>query len=123
MALITRWACATDIVHDSTFHPVVAAVQDERVVLADGAFQAAAGDPPNQKVYPRGAWNQRMLVETGLSMLTTVWHLKHGAHRVWASFQARVAFTMALVKVLVPWAGLKPGDAGIIRLSITQFSL
>ena len=64
-----------------------------------------------------------MLVETGLSMLTTVRHLKHCTHRVWASFQACLAFTKALVNVLVPWAGLKPGDDGIIRLSTAQFSI
>ena len=121
--LITRWACATANVHDTTFHPLVATVQDEMVVLADGAFHAAAGDPPNLKVCPRGAWNQRMLVETVLSMLTTVCHLTHGSHRVWAYFQVRLAFTMALFNVLVQWAGLKPGDDGIIRLSIAQFSL
>ncbi len=36
-----------------------------------------------------------MLVETVLSMLTLVCHLKKVMHRGWAYFQARLAFTMA----------------------------
>ena len=36
-----------------------------------------------------------MLVETVLSMLTTVFHSKKVGHRVWAYFRARVAWTMA----------------------------
>src|SRR5262249_11591671 len=47
------------------------------------------------KVCQRGAWQDRMLVETVLSMLTLVCHLKKVMHRGWAYFQARLAFTMA----------------------------
>jgi hypothetical protein len=44
------------------------------IVLSDTAFHAAEGDPSNLKVCPRGAWQDRMLVETVLSMLTLVCH-------------------------------------------------
>jgi hypothetical protein len=40
-----------------------------------------------------------MLVETVLSMLTLVCHLKRVMHRGWAYFQARLAFTMAAFNV------------------------
>ena len=40
-----------------------------------------------------------MLVETVLSMLTLVCHLKKVMHRGWAYFQARLAFTMAAFNV------------------------
>ena len=40
-----------------------------------------------------------MLVETVLAMLTLVCHCKKVMHRVWASFQARLAFTMAAFTV------------------------
>jgi hypothetical protein len=61
--------------------------------LSDTAFHAKEGDPPNLKLCARGTWNTRMLVETVLSMLTGVCHLKKVLHRTWAAFQARLAFT------------------------------
>jgi hypothetical protein len=64
-----------------------------------------------------------MLWETVLSMVTTVCHFKHTRHRTWAHFMARLAFTLALFNVLVQWDGLLPDEAGVIHLSIAQFSL
>jgi hypothetical protein len=64
-----------------------------------------------------------MLVETALSMLTAVCHLKKVLHRVWAYFQARLAFTLAAFNVLVQWHGLEPDSQELIRLSIAEFSL
>lgn len=64
-----------------------------------------------------------MVIETVLSMLTTVCHFKHNRHRTWAQFMARLAFTLAMFNVLVQWDGLLPDDDGIIHLSIAQFSL
>ena len=40
-------------------------------------------------------WQDRMLVEMVLSMLTLVCHMKKVMHRGWVYFQARLAFTMA----------------------------
>jgi hypothetical protein len=51
-------------------------------------------------------WNDRLLVETVLSMLTVVSHFKKGMHRVWVYFQARLAFTMAACDVLVQWPAI-----------------
>lgn len=93
------------------------------IVLTDTAFHAQQGDPANMKVCPRGTWNGRMVVETVWSMLTTVCHFKKMAHRVWAYFRARLAFTLAAFNILVQWHGLKPDEEGLIRLSIAQFSL
>jgi len=121
--LVTAWECATANVHDSTFRPLVARFQEEMIVLTDTAFHAQQGDPPNMKVCPRGTWNGRMVVETVLSMLTTVCHFKKMAHRVWASFRARLAFTLAAFNILVQWHGLKPDEKGLIHLSIAEFSL
>jgi hypothetical protein len=47
------------------------------------------------KVCQRGAWNTRMLIETVLSMLTTVCHLKHQHHWQADYFRARMAFIIA----------------------------
>jgi len=65
----------------------------------------------------------RMLVETVLSMLTLVCHVKKVMHRGWAYFQARLAFTMAAFNVLVQWHGFQPYASGFVPLSIAEFSL
>ena len=113
--LIVGWDCSTANVHDSHFQPLVVAVQDSTVVFTDSAFHAATGDPPTMKVCARGQWNH--------SMLTLVCHFKKVMHRVWTSFQARLAFTMAAFNVLVQWDGLQPDDDGMIHLSLARFSL
>ena len=120
--LICAWDCATATVHDTHFQPLMAQFDDQMIVLTDTGFQAAAGDPPNMKVCPRGSWNTRMLVETVLSMLTTVLHSKKVGHRVWAYFRARVAWTMAAFNLLARW-GLEIDDEDMVRLSIAEFSL
>ena len=45
---------------------------------SDTGFHAAEGDPANLKLCQRGEWEDRMLVETVLSMLTLVCHLQEG---------------------------------------------
>jgi len=75
------------------------------IVLSDTAFHAAEGDPPNLKLCQRGEWDDRMLVETVLSMLTLVSHVKKVMHWVWEYFQARLACTMAAFHGLVQWHG------------------
>ena len=83
------------------------------IVLSDTGFHAAEGDPSNLKLCQRGEWEDRMLVETVLSMLTLVCHLKKVMHRGWAYFQARLAFTMAAFNVLVQWHGFQPNASGL----------
>jgi len=93
------------------------------IVLSDTAFHAAEGDPANLKLCRRGEWEERILIETVLSMLTLVCHFKKVMHRVWAYFQARLAFTMAAFNVLVQWHGLQPTASGVVSLSIAEFGL
>jgi hypothetical protein len=64
-----------------------------------------------------------MVVETVLSLLTRVCHLKKVCHRTWTLLAARLAFTMAVFSVLVQWNGLPVDPDGRIRLSIAEFSL
>jgi hypothetical protein len=42
------------------------------IILSDIGFHAAEGDPANLKLCQCGEWQDRMLVETVLSMLTLV---------------------------------------------------
>src|ERR1044072_5557176 len=121
--LVVAWACATANVADNTFQWLIQQVDGRMIVLSDTAFHAAEGDPSNLKLCQRGEWQDRMLVETVLSMLTLVCHLKKVMHRGWAYFQARLAFTMAAFNVLVQWHGLRPYASGFVPLSIAEFSL
>jgi hypothetical protein len=121
--LIVGWACATANVADNTFQWLIRQCEEQMIVLSDTGFHAAEGDPGNLKLCQRGEWEDRMLVETVLSMLTLVCHLKKVMHRGWAYFQARLAFTMAAFNVLVQWHGLRPHASGFVPLSIAEFSL
>src|SRR3989442_11473270 len=116
-------ACPPANVADNTFQWLIRQVEERMIVLSDTAFHATEGDPTNLKLCQRGEWEDRMLVETVLSMLTLVCHFKKVMHRVWAYFQARLAFTMAAFNVLVQWHGLQPNASGFVPLSIAEFSL
>jgi len=120
--LICAWDGATAKVHDTHFQPLIARGDGQMMVLTDRGFHAKTGDPVNMKVCPRGTWNTRMLVETVLSRLTTVFHSKKVGHRVWAYCRARVAWTMAALNLLARW-GMEIDEHEMVRLSIAKFSL
>jgi len=121
--LVVAGACDTANVADNTFQWLIRQGEEQMIVLSDTAFHAAEGDPTNLKLCQRGAWEDRMLVETVLSMLTLVCHCKRVMHRAWAYFQARLAFTMAAFNVLLQWYGLMPNASGFVPLSMADFSL
>lgn len=123
LGLVVAWDCAGANAPDSAFPPLIEAFEEDMIVLSDTGFHAKEGDPANLKLCPRGTWNTRMLVETVLAMLTGVCHLKKVAHRTWAAFQARLAFTLATFNLLVQWKGLPPDSHGFIPLSLAEFSL
>ena len=122
---VVGWAWDTANVHDQVFLPLVAEFEDESIVLADTGFNCAEGVPANLKMCPRGTWNERMLVETTLSLVTMVCGLKKVFHRTCQYFQARLAYVaamfnalLALNRVLQPEA--EPHDR---LLHIAQYSL
>jgi len=123
LGLVVAWDCAGANAPDTAFHALSEPFADEMIVLSDTAFHAKLGDPTNLKICERGLWNTRRLVETVLSMVTGVCHLKKVAHRTWAAFQTRLAFTLATFNLLVPWHGLKPDAHGFVPLSLAEFSL
>jgi hypothetical protein len=123
LGLVVAWDCTGAHAPDSAFPPLLEAFEEERIVWGDTGFHAKEGDPPNLKLCPRGTGNTRRLVATGLSRLTGVCHVKKVAHRTWAAFQTRLAFTLATFNLLVQWPGLKPDPQGLIRLSLAEFSL
>src|SRR2546426_920863 len=121
--LVVAWACASANVADNTFQGLIRQFEERMIVLSDTGFHAAEGDPSNLKLCQRGEWQDRMLVETVLSMLTLVWHFKKVMHRGWAYLQACLAVPMAAFHVLVPWHGLRPYASGFVPLSMAEFSL
>ena len=124
LGLVVGWACDTAHVYDgSAFQDLVDSVADVMLVFSDTGFDKKDWHPTNLKLCKRGEWNTRMLVETVLSMLTTVCHFKKVAHRVWSYFESRLGYTMALFNILVQWHGLQPDDEGFVHLSIAEFGL
>ena len=121
--VVVGWACATAHGADTTFQWLIRQCEERMIVLSDTAFHAAEGDPTNLTRCQRGAWEDRMLVETVLSMLTLVCHVKKVMHRVWTSFHTRLAFTMDAFNVLVQWHGFQPNASGFVPLSMAEFSL
>jgi hypothetical protein len=98
---VVSWAWNTANVHDQVFLPLVAALENDSIVLADTGFNDAEGIPSNLKLCARGTWNERMLVETALSLVTMVCHLKKVFHRTRHHFQARLAYVAALFNAVL----------------------
>src|SRR5262249_54235337 len=121
--LVVGWDCGAATVAANPLQWLIRQVDGRMIVLSETACHAAEGAPANLQLCQRGAWEERMLVETVLSMLTLVCHFKKVMHRVGAYFQARLAFTMALFNVLVQWHGFQSYASGFVPLSIAEFCL
>jgi hypothetical protein len=122
---VVVWGWDTANVHDQTFLPLIEPFVGQTIVLADTGFADADGVPANLKLCPRGTWNERMLIETVLSLVTTVCGLKKVFHRSLQHFVARLAYVaamfnslLALNRALAPQAD--PQDSS---RHIAQFSL
>ena len=98
---VVAWASRTANTADQHFLPLVTALADRSIVLSDRGFHSAQGGPPNLKRCRRGEWNERMLIETAFSLLTTVCGLKKVWHRTVAAFQMRLAYVAALFNTLL----------------------
>jgi hypothetical protein len=120
---VVGWQWATMNRPDQDFHPLLAAHQDESIVLADLGFRCKEGIPVNLKLCPKGTWNERMVVETIFSMLTVVCKAKKMHHRVHDYLEARFAYTAAMFNVLLSLFHQLHPDADSAKLSIAEFSL
>jgi hypothetical protein len=123
LGFVIGWDYATAIVYDTHFHPLIARFEDQTLVFSDHGFFSKDGNPINLKVCERNEHNEHMIIETVLSMLTTICHFKKVSHRLWAYFKARLAFTMAAYNLLVQWHGIHPDPDGFVHLSIAEFNL
>ena len=75
------------------------------------------------KVGKRGTWPPRILVETVFSLLTRICQLKLAGHRLWAGFQAHLAFALVAFNLLADWEGLREDEHGRTHLTLAEFSL
>lgn len=120
---VVGWQWATMNRPDQDFHPLLAAQQDNTIVLADLGFRCKEGIPANLKLCPKGTWNERMVVETIFSMLTVVCKAKKMHHRAHDYLEARLAYTAAMFNVLLTLFHQLHPDADPVKLSIAEFSL
>jgi hypothetical protein len=124
LGLVVDWDVDTANVYDgSAFQEIAERNADQMVLFSDEGFVKQDWHPENLRICQRGEWNSRMIVETVLSMLTVVCHFKKVMHRVWAYFQSRLAYTMAMFNLLVQWDGLQVDEEGCVHFSIAPFSL
>jgi hypothetical protein len=120
---VVGWQWATMNRPDQEFHSLLAAQQDNTIVLADLGFRCKEGTPDNLKLCPKGSWNERMVVETIFSMLTVVCKAKKMHHRVQAYLEARLAYMAAMFNILTTLFRQLHPDADPYQLSIAEFSL
>jgi hypothetical protein len=98
---VVAWDWNTANVPDNSFAPLVVPFQDQTITLADTGLHAASGDPPNLKLCRKGEWNERMLVETALSLVHRVCRLKYLWHRARPYLAMHLAFVTALFNALL----------------------
>lgn len=120
---VVLWDWNTMNVADQTFHPLMAQLNGRSIVLADWGFRSQEGVPPNCKLCKKGTWNERMRVETALSMVTVICDLKRLHHRVERHIQARLASVVAMFNVLLTLFHQAHPDADPFQMSIAEFSL
>ena len=121
---VVAWSWNTANVHDQIFLPLVKRLEGETITLSDLGFASAEGIPENLKLCPKGTWNERRLIETILSMVTGVCHLKHLFHRVSTYLQAHLAYLAALFNLLLELNHhLNPNASPEDLLHIAQYAL
>lgn len=97
---VVAWAWNTANTADQRFAHVAAPFEGCTITLADAGF-AAIDRPANLKLCARGTWNERMLVETVLSLVHRVCHLKYLWHRTRPYLEMHLAYVTALFNALL----------------------
>ncbi len=120
---VVAWDWNTMNVKDKYFNPLVEPFQAQTILLADYGFRDQDGVPDNMKICKKGTWNERMWVETALSLVTVICDLKRIQHRVAVYMQARLAFVSAMFNVLMDLFRSFHPDAHPYKMSIAEFSL
>ena len=120
---VVAWNWSTMNVKDKHFNPLVEPFIGQTIVLADYGFRDKVGVPENMKICKKGTWNERMCVETALSLITVICDLKRIRHRLAVYIQARLAFVSAMFNTLMDLFHFVHPDADPYTMSIAEFSL
>ncbi len=119
---VVAWDWNTMNVSDKHFHHVVEPFVDQTIACTDWGFRSTDGVPENMKLCKKGTWNDRMFIETALSMVTIVCDLKRIRHRVAEYVTSRLACVSAMFYVLLQLSRELFPDSER-RMSICKFSL
>ena len=122
---VVAWDWNTANVHDQTFRPVAHQFDEETIVLSDFGFKKADEAARNLKFCAHKTWSERMIVETILSLVTRVCHLKHLPQRLPISLETHLTFVSALFNLLLALNRLLEPDAAPDDrlLKIAQYAL
>ena len=97
---VVAWDFNTANTADQRFVHVAAPFEGTTITLADAGF-GAAQRPANLKLCARGEWNERMLIETVLSLVHRVCRLKYLWHRTRPYLHMHLAYVAALFNALL----------------------
>lgn len=120
---VVDWDWATLNTHDQHFHPLIVPYEGRTIVLGDLGFRCKSGIPANLKLCQKGTWNERMRVETALSLVTVICGLKRIHHRLAPYIAGRLAAVVAMFNVLLTLFHHLHPDADPFQMSIAEFSL
>jgi hypothetical protein len=112
---VVGWGWAPANEHDQIFRPIALKFKDETITLTDTGFVEKDALPSNIKLCKRGEWNDRMVIETIFSLVTTLFHAKKIRQRAEAYIEARLWYLTALINILLT---ITEGE-----LSFTAFTL
>lgn len=121
--LVVDFSTDTANVSDKEFNSMLKKYEKKMVIFADTGFNDKDGIPENVKLCERGTWNVRMVVEGVFSLLTRVCQSKKMYHKVWAYFEMRMSFLMAIFNLLILWNGMNFDKNGYFHHSIKDFML
>ena len=97
---MVAWDWGTAHTADQRFAQVAAPFAGRTITLADSGFNAV-DRPVNLKLCARGAWSERMLIETVLSLVHRVCRLKSLWHRTQPYLAMHLAYVAALFNALL----------------------
>ncbi len=105
------WDWNTANVYDQTFRPVAHQFDEQTIALSDFGFKKAGEAAGNLKFCEYKTWNERMLVETMLSLVTRVCRLKHLPQRLPIYLETHLTFISTLFNLLLSLNRLLEPDA------------
>ncbi len=120
---VVEWTWAPQGTPDKAFNWMAGNLEGQTITLADLGFRDTDGIPANLILCKKGQRNERMPVETALSMVTVIADLKRLHHRVADAIWMHLAYATAMFNVLLAlFHQLHPKES-LLKMSIAEFSL